>query len=363
MSDGMGSQIAAGWRNMSAETRKKTATLKDIAVATGFSINTISRALRDKDDISAATREKIKRVAREMNHATNMLASSLRLGYTNTIAVILGDVSNPHFAIMMKEIEEYARKFGYITFLVNTNEDAEAEFQAIQAAQNKHVDGIILCPTQVDGRNIAYLRETGTPFVLIGRHFPEVETDFVVCNDRLGGYQAVSYLIAMGHRDILMLNGPTFISSARERFEGYRQALKEHGIPFRSRLVKEVPATADGCELVLQEALAQREKSPEHGFTAIFAFSDMIAWTAWTCLEKRGLTIGRDYSLIGFDHIQSRLAIPYQLSTISSYKSHMSTTAVDLLLKRIKGEYSENKFGQVFIDTALVEGETVAHRK
>ncbi len=342
---------------MGYETKRKTATLKDIAVATGYSVNTVSRALRDKDDISADTRKMIKRIAREMNHAPNMLASSLRLGYTNTIGVILGDVSNPHFSIMMKEIEEYARKFGYITFLINTNEDSGVELQAIQAALNKQVDGIILCPTQENDGNLRYLKETGVPFVLIGRHFPGIDTDYVVCNDRLGGYQAVSRLIGMGHRDILMLNGPAFISSAKERLEGYRQALHEHGIPFRSRYVKEVPATADGCESVLQEALDQKP-----AFTAIFAFSDMIAWAAWACLEKKGFSIGRDFSLIGFDHIQSRLAIPHRLSTISSYKARMSTTAVDILLRRIKGESAVDGYEQVVIDTALVDGDTVRER-
>ena len=92
--------------------KKPTVTLKDIAQQTGYSINTVSRALRDKADIADATRQKIKKVAAEMGHVNNMLAASLRLGYTNTVAVILGDISNPHFAIMMKEIEVHAREYG-----------------------------------------------------------------------------------------------------------------------------------------------------------------------------------------------------------------------------------------------------------
>lgn len=85
--------------------RRPAVTLKDIAAKTGYSVNTVSRALRDKDDIAAPTREMIQKTAQEMGHVSNTLAASLRLGYTNTIAVILGDISNPHFSIMMKEIE------------------------------------------------------------------------------------------------------------------------------------------------------------------------------------------------------------------------------------------------------------------
>ena len=124
--------------------RRPAVTLKDIAAKTGYSVNTVSRALRDKDDIAVETREMIQRTAREMGHVSNTLAASLRLGYTNTIAVILGDISNPHFSIMMKEIEGYAWKAGYTSILFNTNENEELELAAIQSALNKNVDGIII---------------------------------------------------------------------------------------------------------------------------------------------------------------------------------------------------------------------------
>ena len=116
-----------------------------------------SRALRGKDDISAATQALIRKTAEEMGHISNTIASSLRSGYTNTIAVVLGDISNLHFATMMKEIEEYARAKGYTTILLNTNENTDQERQAIQVALSKGVDGILICPTQKNRKNIEYL--------------------------------------------------------------------------------------------------------------------------------------------------------------------------------------------------------------
>lgn len=338
---------------------RQPATLKDIAQATGYSINTISRALRDKDDIAQATKQKIKEVAAQMGHINNTIASSLRLGYTNTIAVILGDISNPHFGIMMKDIENRARTHGYTSFLLNTNENEEMERQAIQSALNKNVDGIIICPVQQSEKNIRYLMDLNIPFVQIGRYFPDLDANYVICNDELGGYQATSFLLRNGHRNILMFTGPSYISSARERTAGYRRAYEEFGLPVPEGYIREVPVTTGGCEDVLRGVL--EEKLP---FTAICGFSDIIIWDAWAHLQEYGYEIPRDCSLIGFDNIQSRLAIPFPLSTISSFKTMMSTTSVDRLMDLIKHPQKddadrETKIHEV-IDTRLVEGCTVA---
>jgi LacI family transcriptional regulator len=274
------------------------------------------------------------------------------------IAVILGDVSNPHFSIQMKEIENRAGADGYSSFLINTNENAEMERKAIQSALNKNVDGIIICPTQHNEDNIRYLLQTGVPFVQLGRHFENLNANYVICNDELGGYQATRHLIENGHRDILILNGPTYISSAQERFAGYKRALREAHLPIQPRLIREVPITSDGCAEVITGILQEKVH-----FTAIFTFSDMIAWDVWTCLRKKGFNIPEDYSLIGFDNIQSRLAIPFQLSTISSSKRRMSNTAVECLICIMREEQvSHEECGGLcshVLDTELVKGETV----
>lgn len=333
---------------------KRQATLKDIAEKTGYSINTISRALRDKDDIAADTRARIQQTAQEMGYINNMIASSLRLGYTSTIAVILGDVSNPHFAIMMKEIEERARELGYSSFLINTNEDEALERQAINDALNKNVDGIILCPVQKSEDNIRFLQSTHLPFVLIGRRFQEIDTSYVICNDELGGYLATKHLLDQGHRRILMLHAPTYISSSRERLEGYQRAYREAGLVPDAALMREIPVTAKGCTEVLGDIVGEGA-----GFTAIFAFSDMLAWDVWSCLKQQGCQVPEQISIVGFDHIQSRLSIPYQLSTISSYKARMSLAAVEILAEQMRGDRAKPA-AHLVIDTALVEGDTVA---
>lgn len=337
---------------------KQTVTLKDLAKRTGYSVNTVSRALRGKDDISEETIEKIKKEAQEMGYINNTIASSLRLGYTNTIAVILGDISNPHFAIMTKEIENHARGLGYSSFLLNTNENSEIERDAIKTAINKNVDGIIICPAQEDDSNLKFLLDSRIPFIQIGRYHDTVDANYVVCDDVLGGYQATKYLIDNGHRKILMLNGPQYISSSRERRMGYEKALNEAGIIPEDRMVREINVSKSDCSEIMEQVLGEGLE-----FTAVFAFSDIIAWEAWTCLQGKGIRVPEDISLVGFDHIQSRMALPFDLTTISSYKAKMSITAVDCLSCKINREYgAEGHCEEIchhVIATNLVKGETV----
>ena len=225
--------------------KREAVTLKDIANRTGFSVNTVSKALRGKEDISVQTREIIQKTAADMGHVNNALAASLRLGYTDTIAVILGDIANPHFAILMKEIQVRAREHGYTSILFNTNEDRQMELDAIQAALNKNVDGILICPAQNSPDNLQYLQKTGVPFVLIGRH--EADYPSVVCDDEAGGYLAAKTLLDAGHRKILCLHGALYISSAKERLAGFRRAFAEMGLDPDEQLIREVPVSAQGC--------------------------------------------------------------------------------------------------------------------
>lgn len=338
--------------------QKHQVTLKDLAQQTGYSINTISRALRGKDDISEETIKKIKQTAKEMGYINNTIASSLRLGYTNTIAVILGDISNPHFSIMTKEIENHARSLGYSSFLLNTNENSEIERNAIITAINKNVDGIIICLTQEDDTNLQFLIESKVPFIQIGRYNDRIDANYVVCDDVEGGYQAVKYLIDNGHKRILFLDGPKYISSSEERYKGYLKAFQENQLEVVPELIREVSISTSNSIEILEQVLHSGEQ-----FTAIFSFSDSIAWEAWAYLQGRGYRVPEDISIIGYDYIQSRIVIPYQLSTISSYKKQMSITAVECLHCKINRDFeSEEHCTEIchhVISTKLIPGMTV----
>lgn len=317
-------------------------TLRDIAERTGYTVNTVSRALKDKQDIAPATRARIKRVAEELGYIPDAVAASLRSGSTKTISMIIPDISDPLFAIWVKDIERQLKEKDFDLFIQNTEENAELEKRAIRLAISKKIDGIILCPCQKDQSSIETLKTNGIPFVLIGRRFPRQDIDYVLADDEQGGYLATRHLLESGRRRILFLNGPRCISSAQERLAGYRRALAEKGLPFCEELVREVKIRAGECTRELQEAIGQKL-----GFTGVFCFSDLMAWEAVSCLQRLDLKVPDDVAVVGFDDIQSRLFYPYPLSSIEYSKSRIASRCIAILFEKIANPGMEKYYQEV----------------
>ena len=169
-------------------------TLQDIAKATGYTINTVSRALKDKDDISRETCAYIQRVAREMGYVRNYLASSLRSGRTKTLAMIAGSMMNPFYAILMDLIQREAVQYGYSLFILCSQDDPDTELKAVQMALSRQVDGILITPCSFESPALSLLRESHIPFVLLSRFQEGSRDDCVYCNDEEGGYLAARHL-------------------------------------------------------------------------------------------------------------------------------------------------------------------------
>jgi len=326
----------------------KRVTLKDIAKETGFTINTVSRALRNYSDISDHTKKLIMKKAKEMGYVPNNLAGALRSGKTKTIAIILGDISNPYFAITVKELEVALNKNKYNTILINTNEDIKLEEKAIYSALSKNVDGIILFPTQRNIKPIKILKDYNIPFVLLGRHFKDEETDYVITDDIKGGYLATDYLIKKGKRKILFLNGPPYISAAYERLSGYKMALNENNIKEDRQLIKEIPITAEDCYKFIKNIMNEKIT-----FDSVFAFNDVIALETIYLLQKMKYKIPQDIIVVGYDNIQSRLRIPIPLTSVNIPKKRMAIKAVEILLKKISSKNKYKYYREIF-DVKLI---------
>jgi LacI family transcriptional regulator len=304
-------------------------TLRDIARDTGFSVNTVSHALKGKEDISEKTRELIRRRAQELGYIADSIAGSLRSGSTRTIAVILGDVSNPHFGLWVREIEAAVFRHGYSTLIINTDEDEQVEQGAVVAAISKRVDGIIICPTQKQTACVDTLRRSGIPFVLIGRRWEDMDTDYVVADDVQGGYIATRNLMERGAEKVLFLNGPGHISSSCERLQGYLNAHEEAGFPVDQARIRTVGIKSGECGRVLREAIAEGA-----AFNSILAFSDIVAFEALNELRRLGGQYAR-MPLVSFDDSMQGLVLPIALDSIDSDEGSPAVAAADLLLQRI----------------------------
>lgn len=348
---------------------KKAVTLKDIADKTGFTINTVSRALKDKNDISKATKTLIRNASKELGYVGNSLAGSLRSGTSKTIAVILGDISNPYFSTITKEIERKASSFGYCVLILNTEENDKLEREAIRSVLNKRVDGIILSPCQHSINNVDFLKKSNVPFVLLGRHFMDKSMNYVVCDDVNGGYMATQHLINKGHKKILLLNGPSFLSPARERYTGYRNALKDNGIPFRQQYVKETSIIPGNNTNIIKQAINENLN-----FTGILAFSDLVAFETICVLQEMGIQIPGDISIVGFDNIQSNFKLPFLLTSIDTPKTEIAYSALSILTKNIdhnsRGKADGNlentaefQYSNIVIPNRLIERESTKNLK
>ncbi len=314
---------------MQGKRPDKHVTIKDISRVTGYTMNTVSRALNNKPDISRETSLKIQQAAREIGYIRNWLAGSLRTGRSNTIGVIVCDLSNPFFALMVADIEAAAAEFGYTVIVLCTHEEQEKEENAIRVAIGRQVDGILLCPCQGSGESLRLLNETGVPYVLLARHFDTQDADALVCDEMRGGYLATEHLIAAGHRKLIFLYSFDSVSGVVERRKGFFNAAKEHGIPESDCLVfnhQEGEQTA----AFLKEKQAQ-------GFTGIFAYCDMEAWKIIACLEKLGVHVPNDLAFTGYDNIQGRLGFPFPLCSVEGSLRDICRGSVNLLDEKING--------------------------
>lgn len=303
-------------------------TLKEIATQTGVTANTVSLALRDSPLVAPETKARIREAARDMGYVYNGVAQSLRRGKSRTVAIVLGDISNLLFAILTRALEGELRPRGYQVMIFSTEESPEWELRAIKTAISQQVGGVILCPCQQSREGLDLLRRHGIPCVLMGRYFADVEEDAVFWDDRAGGILATRHLIERGCRRILFLNGPLWLSSARERGAGYRQAMEEAGL---EPLEQVISALARDAQSMLAEAW--KSAAPIDG---LFAFSDLIALEAARWVQEQGLFIPQQVRMVGFDDIQSHIGLPFGLSSVAADKQEEASQIVSLLLRRME---------------------------
>lgn len=318
---------------MKMQKGPKRVLLQDIADATGYTVNTISRALQDKTDIAESTRNYIKKIADDMGYVRNNIASSLRSGCSRTLAVVIKEASNPFYAIMIDTIHDFAEKNGYTVIVFCTRDIQEQERRAIIIAIGRQVDGVVLFPSAKSADNLALLRRNGIPFVLVSRHMKNPDYDYVICDEEEGGYLAGTHLIKAGHRKLAFFYIFDVVFSSEQRMNGFLRATREAGVPDDD--VHFYQYKSDG------ETVEQLRRWKAEGVTGIFAFCDIEAWKFINCLHAGGMS--KDFALIGFDNIQGCIGFPSPLCSIDGSLQRLPEIAISILIERIRGDQSPPK--------------------
>lgn len=290
---------------------------RDIAKILGINVSSVSRALRGLDGVSPELRQQIEKLAEEGGYRPNPFAVSLRYDTTRTIGIVVPDVAFNHNAHIVKNIEAEARKAGYMCIITDSNDRSDNEAECLELLMNMHVEGIIICLSQetVDLTHLERLKRAHIPVVLFDRT-ADVELSSVIINDAASACEATNYLIDGGARRVAFLGGANQMKQTIDRKHGYLEALRQHGLPIRTELVKCHHISFNSGLTDTLELLSLPEP-PD----AILATHGLLAISAIQAITSRGLRIPEDVAVIGY---------------ISDWVSEMSHPRISFVKQNLK---------------------------
>lgn len=325
------------------------ARLQDIADATGFSMNTVSLALRGSPRIGGATRKLILQEAAKQNYFPNRIARSLVSKASNTIGLIMTDITNPTLTLAAQTIERKLSAAGYGIMFAASDSHAENERRALQWFQSFQVDGILLYPADHgDVTHAMAVDAAGIPVILLAT-IPSSGLDFVTVDDRIGGRRAIEHLLSRGHRRIVMVHGGREIHST-EKIRGARDAIRKAGLPKDAlSLVHPQSNSAAAGYAAAQEA---RVRHPDA--TAIFASTDRVAIGALRWCQANGIGVPDKMAVMGYDGTEAAEYCSPPLSTVRYASDEVSSIAVDRMIDLIENGASRETAFHKRIEPELV---------
>ena len=326
-------------------------TLKDIAAQVDKSVPTVSRALAGYSDISPSTRDEVQRVAREMGYEPNIAARNLQQQRSETIALIFPMMnqlrfSDPFFSEFLSGVVEQTAVHGY-TLNISTNAEEDEREAYLKQIRSRRVDGFIIMRTQRQDQRISLLREQNIPFVAFGRIEGDNDFHLVDDDDCDGIRQVVDHLVELGHTHLGFISEPINFTKAYHRYQGFIQGLKAHNLPTDPSMIVETNYRQRSGRIGAQK-LFDLPNPP----TAIVASNDLLALGALHEAQSRGLTVGRDVSITGFDDIILAENANPPLTTVHQPAQQLGVKVAQMLLQVIRKEPIEKK--QVIVKPSLI---------
>lgn len=316
--------------------------LKDIAAQAGVSLMTVSKVLRDKPDISAATKVRVRLIAQQMGYAPDTLAQALRTRRTRLLGLVISAVTNPMFARAILAIEERAQELGYNIILAHSLNDPAREDQVLRRLMARRVDGFIISPAHRLAPTATAYQEIANnhiPVVILGHKSPFCAQFHNVESEDLNGSQSCTrHLLDLGHRRIAFFAGPAGATWAQERLEGYQRALREAGIDPDEKLVFAAGSSIeDGEKAALQ--MLNEQAHP----TAIQSCNDLVAIGAGSVLMKQGVRIPEELSIAGFGNVLLAEYFRVPLTTVRQPKFRLGAAAMEILSRLLREQSAESK--------------------
>lgn len=323
-------------------------TIRDVAKRAGVAPITVSRVINHSGYVRQKTRERVKAAIAELAYVPNTLARSLRSKRTNTLGLILTDITNPFWTTVARGVEDAASDAGFNVIFCNTDESEAKQDKYLRVLLQKRVDGVLLVPARSTAEPIEFIRKQDTPVAVLDRRVPDAQADVVRGDSEGGAYQLVRLLLSLGHRRIAMLSGPQGVSTAEDRVAGYRRALVEAGLDASAELVQHGEFTqASGYEMTQQVLTATLRPS------ALFAANNFIALGAIRALRDAGLQVPEDMALVGFDDLSPALVGDPFLTVAVQPAYEMGQRATEVLLARLSGQVPE-EYQEIVLPTEVI---------
>jgi LacI family transcriptional regulator len=303
------------------------------------SVATVSRALNDYDDVSATTRERVLKLAEELEYTPTAAARSLVTKRSYVVGVVLStgvdhpDIQHPFFQEVLVGLKRRLGAGGYDLLLLANEESGNAfgTYSYLQRCRHHRVDGVVLMGAEAGEPDVQKLARSTIPCVAVDLDLVGRRTGFVISDNARGASLAIEHLHELGHDRIATINGPTQTRVGMDRLVGYRQALERLGLRYRDDYVRDGDFYFESGSLAMRELLSLPEPP-----TAVFAASDLMAAGAIRAVEQAGLAVPADIAVVGFDDIQLAAMMQPALTTIRQNKLGLGSAAAEALLRMIE---------------------------
>jgi LacI family transcriptional regulator len=329
--------------------RGRRSTIGEVAELAKVSPTTVSHVLSGNRPVAAATRSRVEHAIAELGYRPNGLARSLRIQRSDTIALIIPDITNPFYPVLARGLDD-AMAGRYRTLICNTDARRERELEFAADVSDRLVDGIVIVAFRIEASDLSDILANGMPVVSLGENVDDPRVDVVLTDNEHGAFEATLHLLQKGHRRTGMIRGAEGTGLLRET--GYLRALEAEGVPFDPELSVIGGWTRLGGSEAMRSLLALEDPP-----TGVFCANDLMAIGAMDAAREAGLTLPRDLALVGYDDIEAASLIHPALTTVVNPAYEAGRTAGDLLLDRMSGRHTGDR-REVVLRSRLVERES-----
>ncbi len=327
--------------------------IRDIARKAGVSSATVSRVINESGYVKEETKQKVLSAIEEADYVPNAIARSLSIRDSSSIGVIVPDIANEFFSGIISGIGERAANNQYNIVLFDTGEQPEREHQCLMVAESQRLSGLLITPIseldEVTRDKLIQFENKGIPVVLVDRNIRNSCLDGVFVENHDAAYKGVEALIQNGHKKIAVITGPNTSMPGKDRLNGYKSALRDHGIGVREDYI----VSGDFKIMKAYERTKELLEIPDPP-TAIFASNNQTSLGVLKYLTEHKLKIGRDISMVGFDQIESLKIIDYSLSTIDRDARKQGYQAMEMLIDKLTRKESKSSGRKVFVPYQIV---------